>query len=160
MRASHVCIPGLLFCVTKASVAAQSSADRRFVGTWELRALVMRTAGGVETKVWGSHPVGRLVYEPNGRMTVLLMHQGRNQADGRSIPDALARETAGYFGTYTVDAARGIVTHHIEASIRASESGSIERAFEFRDNELRLSAPGAREGAAVTYVLTWARLKP
>lgn len=158
---AHAGIACLLFCaLTLAAVAAQPSADLRFVGTWELRALVMHAAGGVETNVWGSHPVGRLVYEPDGRMMVLLMHQDRNQADGRSVPDALAGEVAGYFGTYTIDAVRGIVTHHVEASLRASESGAIDRAFHFRGDDLQLSATGTRNGDTETYVLTWAKLKP
>ncbi len=157
---ADACIPGLLLCsLAVASLAAQAPSDSRFVGTWELRSLVVRTASGAQTNMWGAHPVGRLVYQPDGRMIVLLMHEERNQADGRSIPDALAREAAGYYGTYTVDTRHGVVTHHIEASLRASESRAIERAFEFRDDTLVLTARGVQDGAPVTYVLTWSRLK-
>lgn len=156
---SHAWIAGLSL-LAMAPVAARSAADPRFTGTWELRSLVMRTAAGVETPIWGSHPVGRLVYGADGRMIVLLMHEDRNQAEGRPIPDAVASEATGYFGTYTVDSARAVVTHHIEVSLRASESGAAERSFEFRDGALLLSAHGVHDGSPVTYVLTWARLKP
>ncbi len=158
---SYACISGLLLSsLAMAIVAARAPFDSRFVGTWELRAFVMRTGSGVETNLWGHHPVGRLVYGPDGRMIVLVMHENRNQADGRSIPEEVASEAAGYFGTYTIDAVRAVVTHHVEGSLRASESGAIERSFEFRDGTLLLTARGMRDGSFVTYVLTWTRLEP
>jgi hypothetical protein len=103
--------------------------------------------------------VGRLTYDPAGRMFALLMPEARNQADGLAIPDALQREVAGYYGTYVIDAARHVVTHRVIASVRASESGSIGRAYLLRDGQLMLTAHGIRDGAPVTYVLTWQRLK-
>jgi hypothetical protein len=139
--------------------AGGEPAQKQFVGTWELRSLTMRAADGRDEPFWGEHPVGRLTYDPAGRMFALLMPEARNQADGRAIPEALQREVAGYYGTYVIDATRHVVTHRVLASVRASESGSIERAYLLRDGQLTLTAHGIRDGVPVTYVLTWRRLE-
>jgi len=69
----------------------------------------------------------------------------------------LQNEAAGYFGTYTVDSARHIVSHHVEATLRSAESGTVERAYEFKGEELYLAAKATRDNLPVTYVLVWKR---
>ena len=148
-----------LTSLTHGVCTAQAAAE--FVGTWELQAVRMQTASDSVVPVWGEHPVGRLVYDAHGRMFALLMPAARNQAaGGPTIPEALAWEVAGYYGSYTVDTVRRVVTHHVRTSLRAAESGSLERSFLFLGSQLVLAAKATRSGAPVTYVLTWRRLEP
>jgi hypothetical protein len=152
----------LSFVLPLAASAAemQDAVKESFVGTWELRSVMMDTADGRTTPVWGDHPVGRLVYEANGRMFALLMPEARNQASGRGIPEALQGDVAGYYGSYIVDTTRHVVTHRVEASVRAAESGTIERTFSMQPGRLTLTARAVRDGVPVTYVLTWERMRP
>jgi len=86
------------------------------------------------------------------------MHELRNQAKNGAAGAALQNEAAGYFGTYTVDSARHIVTHHVAATLRSVESGVIDRTYEFKSGNLRLIAKAVRDGMPVTYVLVWKRV--
>jgi hypothetical protein len=70
----------------------------------------------------------------------------------------LRREVAGYYGTYALDTKRSVITHRVLVSLRAAESGAIERGFMLQGDALVLTARAARDGSPVTYVLTWARL--
>jgi len=128
-----------------------------FVGTWELRSVDMHTSDGRVTAVWGADPVGRLVYDDQGRMFALLMPKARNQAAGQTAPEELQREVAGYYGAYAVDTKKKIVTHHVAVSLRASEAGEIERAFTLEGDTLILTAHAMRANSSVTYVLAWQR---
>lgn len=127
-------------------------------GTWELLTLSTRWPDGRVTAPWGDHPIGRIIYDGDGRMTTLLMDGGRNQADGRAVPPDIQARVAGYYGTYTVDTARRVVTHHVAASLRATEAGSIERRYELRGDTLILTAKAMFEGAPVTHTLAWRRV--
>jgi hypothetical protein len=158
-RRSALLLLALLLPVAASGARAQDAIEARFVGTWELRALVMHTADGRATPFWGEHPVGRLVYDTNGQMIALIMPEARNQADGRAIPEALQREVTGYYGSYAIDTTRQVVTHRVVASVRASESGAIERTFALQADQLTLTAHGTRDGAPVTFVLTWQRVQ-
>lgn len=129
----------------------------RFVGTWELVSLETHWPDGHVTMHWGAHPPGRLIYDADGRMVALLMHERRNQAGPGGLPAELQNEVVGYFGTYRVDSTRHVVQHMVQASIRSSESGTLERAYEFDAGDLRLTAKGTRDGLPVVYFLVWRR---
>jgi hypothetical protein len=148
-----------LLLIASAGAQAQGAIEAEFVGTWELRAVTMQTEDGRESPVWGEHPIGRLVYDSQGHMFALLMPAERNQADGRTIPDALLREAAGYYGSYVVDKLRRVVTHRVIASVRTNESKAIERAYSLDGDHLTLTARATRDGVPVAYVLTWERLR-
>ena len=129
----------------------------RFIGTWDLVSVEARWPDGHITAPWGANPPGRLIYTKDGHMSALLMHEFRNQATRNEVAAALQNEAAGYFGTYTVDSARHIVSHHVEATLRSVESGTIDRAYEFKNGNLDLIANATRDNLPVTYVLVWKR---
>jgi hypothetical protein len=137
------------------SLAANDSS--RFIGTWDLVSVEARWPDGHVTAPWGANPPGRLIYTKGGHMSALLMHELRNQATRNEVTTALQNEAAGYFGTYTVDSARHIVSHHVEATLRSVESGTIDRAYEFKNGNLDLIANATRDKLPVTYVLVWKR---
>ena len=142
-------------CYAKQSFTANDSS--RFIGTWDLVSVEARWPDGHVTAPWGANPPGRLIYSKDGHMIALLMHELRNQATRNEVAAALQNEAAGYFGTYTVDSAKHIVSHHVEATLRSVESGIIDRAYEFKSGKLYLTAKATRDKLPVTYVLIWKR---
>jgi hypothetical protein len=126
-------------------------------GAWELVSVATRWPDGRTTEPWGAAPVGRLTYGSDGRMTALLMDARRNQADGRAVPPELQPSAAAYYGTYAVDPTRHVVNHHVAASLRASEAGTIERRYMLRGDTLVLTADALFEGVPVTHTLVWRR---
>jgi hypothetical protein len=90
-------------------------------------------------------------------MAAQLMDARRNAADGREVPAEVQAHAASYYGTYSVDPARQVVKHHVAMSFRPAESGTLERAYEFRDASLILRADALMEGVPVTHTLVWAR---
>ncbi|MBS0516929.1 MAG: lipocalin-like domain-containing protein [Proteobacteria bacterium] len=149
-----------IFAISQSSFAKPPLAVNdaaHFIGTWELVSVVAAWPDGHATNPWGDHPPGRLIYTKDGRMLVLCMHEFRNEAARSVIPPELQNEAAGYFGTYKVDSDRHVVSHAIVATLRPSESGTIDRTYEFKDGELYLRAKATRDGLPVTYVLVWKR---
>ena len=139
----------------RASAALQNSGA--LVGVWDLVSVRTRWPDGRVTEPWGAAPIGRLTYGADGSMITLLMDARRNQADGRPVAAEVQASVAAYYGTYTVDPARQVVTHHVGASLRASEAGSIERRYALNGDTLVLIANALYEGAAVTHTLVWHR---
>ena len=127
------------------------------MGTWDLVTLRAEWPDGNVSEPWGAHPFGRLVYDAEGRITAVLMHQDRNEASGRPSSPDLHAQMASYYGTYEVDAARTVVIHRVAASFRTNESGALERRYTFDDGRLVLAAPGVQAGVPVTYLLVWRR---
>ena len=58
-----------------------------------------------------------------------------------------------YFGTYTIDAQAGTVTHHRLDSIQPGDSGDLVRRYEFVGDRLVLRPPNS------TMEVTWERIK-
>jgi hypothetical protein len=58
-----------------------------------------------------------------------------------------------YFGTYTIDAQAGTVTHHRQDSIQPGDFGDLIRRYEFVGDRLVLRPPNS------TAEITWERIK-
>ena len=65
-----------------------------------------------------------------------------------------------YFGTYTVDATKGIVTHHVRAASYPNWVGGDQvRYYKFDGTRLVLSTPPIQMGSRpLTTVLVWQRV--
>jgi hypothetical protein len=148
------------FCATwqaPASAAASAAeAASPLVGTWQIVEDQSVDAQGTVT-ARDRDVVGLLVYTPEGRMAVQLMY--RNGRPVVSADDDVASDGVGlghigwsgadakaaidtydaYFGTYTVDAARRTVVHHVHGELRPYGVGTrYERRYELRGDELWL----------------------
>jgi hypothetical protein len=134
-----------------------SAPESPFLGTWDLISITTQWPDGKNTTPWGTTPVGRLSYGADGRMTAILMDAARNQAEGRTVPPELQANVASYYGGFAVDTARRVVRHRVTASIRAAESGVLERAYTFQRDSLILRASGTLDGQSVTHTLVWRR---
>lgn len=91
-------------------------------GTWEIVSRSERLSDGRVIEPWGAHPAGRITYDADGHVTALLMHERRNEADGRSSPPDMQAEFTAYIGTYMVDVTQQIVTHKVTASLSAARA--------------------------------------
>jgi hypothetical protein len=147
--------------------ATESGAKDRLAGTWRL-ATVERLGAKDELlpalapPAMGSpNPIGVLVYDRAGFMAVTIMQSGRQKYAGATpTPDeakaALLSYTS-YFGTFSVNDADGIVTHHVQGSLNPNNTGTDQkRSFELTGNRLTLKPPRASTGIQLR--LTWERV--
>jgi len=62
-------------------------------------------------KEFGEKPIGYFIYDATGHLSIQVMENpAKNDAP----------TSFGYFGTYTVDSAKGIVIHHVEGALGAN----------------------------------------
>ena len=143
----------------------QTTQDRDLlVGSWSLSSyeLILKPSGTITTP-FGPHPVGRILYEANGQMSAQLMRSemlafaSDDPLRATDEEAALAwRNYIGYWGTYTVDANAGIITHHIEGAWLTNWAGqSQKRMFHLSGDSLSLDA----DSAAWHAHLTWKRIR-
>ncbi len=143
----------------------QTTQDRTLiVGAWSLSSYELRLKpSGTITTPLGPHPVGRIIYEANGQMSAQLMRPGMMAFASNDPLRASDEEAAlawrnyiGYWGTYTIDARAGIITHHIEGAWLTNWVGQNQaRAFQLSGDSLSLDA----DSAAWHAHLTWKRIR-
>ena len=139
--------------------------DERFVGAWDLEASERRDAQG--TLVGEAFPgyVGQIIYTADGRMAAHLMAPHRPTGLPAERAAWSAEQTAqafdtyiGYWGTYTVDAAAGVVTHHVQGAAAPALVGTaLPRQFRLVGDRLVLSPPPRADGGE-RVSLTWRRV--
>lgn len=130
----------------------------KFVGIWKLNEMYTISNG----KKWypmGKNLVGRIIYFANNQMSAQgqgLDSNGADFADETSnISKYLSGNYFGYFGTYTIDEAAGIVIHKVEGSVVSDMIGrDMVRLFSMHDNILQLSARTENE----TSTLIWEKI--
>lgn len=164
---------GLVTSLELAPAAAQGSASNRsassdkvkesFIGTWKFVGSERRDANGSllpPAAGTNQNRTGYIIYDPAGYMAVSIMPMGRKKyADVLPTEEeALAAITGytGYFGTFTVDAATRVVTHHLQGSLNPGMAPEQKRVFEFSGNRLTLQTPPAPDGSRSR--LTWERM--
>ncbi len=110
----------LLAATFPGHLMAQDS--NRLVNTWRLVSASSSTAGGDKDDApFGSSPTGFLSYTSDGRVNVIISHDGRkllSVADRIAAPPEQRAEAFAtffaYAGRYTVNDDK--VTHHVEAA--------------------------------------------
>ena len=143
----------------------QTTRDRHLIaGAWRLSSYELRLKpSGTITTPFGPHPTGRILYQANGQMSAQLMPSevaAFASDDPLLATDeeaALAwRNYVGYWGTYTIDARAGIITHHIEGAWLTNWIGQHQtRTFHLSGDSLSLEA----DSAAWHAHLTWKRIR-
>lgn len=138
----------------------------RFVGMWKLIASEFRKDSGEVYYPLGRKASGLLIYTADGTMAAQLM-----RAERPSFPDGdLSRGSAedirrtligytAYFGTFSIDADKQTIIHHVLGSLYPDWIGSQQvRHFEFDDDRLILKTPPMRiSGQTHSGVLEWQR---
>jgi hypothetical protein len=149
--------------------ASQPGARSRLVGTWRLVSIEERDAGGqvVTPMDYGPNPVGILIYDATGHMSVHAMRRGRPRLDSDDVHRATPEQAKaafvgynGYFGTYEVDEQAGVVIHYVEGGLIPNwEGGQQRRRFTLSGDTLILQPPPIQAaGQARTRRLTWQRI--
>lgn len=123
------------------------SIAEQFIGSWELEGFVSAQSGGATSHPLGDRPEGILTYTGDGVMSVHLLAQ-----PGRS--ETKMADYTGYYGSFTIDEARAVISHHVEGASVEGLGGTVqERSYRFHENKLELSAVGSRN----MLKLTWTR---
>ena len=139
------------------------------VGTWRLVSSEGRSSAGDVSRPYGDGPVGLLLYGADGYMSATLMRPDRPPfASGdrlRGTPEEVRLASEGflaYCGTYDVDAARGIIVHHVTAADFPNIVGTdLVRHFALENGHLVLETqPVLRAGKTWVFRLTWAPAAP
>jgi hypothetical protein len=128
-------------------------AAQRLVGMWRLISI---TTNGQINPDRGPHPVGFIVYDKSGNMSVQIMpDRPRTKAGQQLTPDEAKAALVGYtFGTYDVDPKAGTVTHHRKGNVIPGAPADVVRRFEFAGNDRVVLRPVENANE-----LTWERVK-
>ena len=158
--------PAALIAASQADLAA------KFVGAWKLVDIIGDAAGRPSHY---DHPTGMIIYLPSGRMAVQIAATNHRQkfapftvgtisATDQEKAAAFDSYTA-YYGTYTIDAQAGTITHHLESSVVPGRAGNDNvRWFEFpAPNRVVLIPVEDGKGGRIsrqdaTHKLIWERL--
>jgi hypothetical protein len=137
-----------------------------FAGAWRLVTAEYRHGGGVLGYPFGPNPVGLLMYDAAGNMSVQIMQPNR-----AALADANAGQRAedegraafdgylGYYGTYRLLPDEQTIIHHLTGSSLAHWVGTEQvRGYEFSGNRLTLSAQATRNKSGALAVLVWERI--
>ena len=137
-----------------------------FVGSWKLVSYELRASDGRAEQPFGGAPAGRLMYDAHGRMAGQCMDPRRpkfacsNAARGshKEVRAAFTRYIA-YYGSYTLDARAGTVTHHVEGCLYPNWVGTdLVRKAEFSGKRMTLRTPPIQTGSReVVGTLVWER---
>lgn len=117
-----------------------------FVGAWRLVSFEERTPGGEILHPYGERPVGLLVYDESGQMSVQVMRKDRAPLSSESFKDAAPDELrsaldgfTAFFGRYEINEDARVIIHHVEGHVLPNSVGkSLKRRFEFSGNRLVL----------------------
>lgn len=118
------------------------------VGAWSLLECAEIMQDGAKRLPFGDRALGQVVYTAGGRMSAQLVRADRAAFASDDYRDASVEILAeafqqyfGYFGSYTVDASAGTVTHFIEgASVPNLENKAQVRTFRLEEDRLILEA--------------------
>ncbi len=142
----------LLLPVAVAFAHAQRSdpGTHALIGTWRLVEFADLDKDGKWVYWFGEHPRGYFVYDATGHVHIQVMKvpplapfPEANSDDGKlpTAEHALAAFTAylAYFGTYTVDAKKHVVTHHVEGSLSPDYTDTDQpRPFKLEGDRLEI----------------------
>lgn len=127
--------------------AQSPAAVASLIGTWRVIAFEDRPSTGPSRFLFGTQPTGLLIYDATGHMSIQMMAGPRQKvtaADVERMTLEAAKATlfdgyAAYFGTYSVDAARSVVTHHVAGDLHGTYTGGEQtRPYEIDGNRLIL----------------------
>ncbi len=139
-----------LLPVTIALAQRGLSDARSLIGTWRLVDFADLDKNGKWEHRFGERPLGYFVYDATGHVHIQIMKvpalarfPEANTVDGTppSAEHALAAYAAyvAYFGTYTVDRKKHVVTHHVEGSLAPDFTATEQpRPFRLEGDQLEI----------------------
>ena len=147
---------------------AWRSVKEQFFGTWKLVSWKMqKPSGELIDSPLGPDPLGWIMYQPEGHMSVVLTRPDRPKFASNNLMEATTEEVEtafegyiSYCGSYEVNEKERSVTHHLQLSWFPNLIGTEQkRFFEFAGDRLTLKTPPLSVlGEAQVHRLTWQRL--
>jgi len=144
------------------------SVKEQFSGTWKLVSWKIEQANGeLIDPPLGPDPLGWIMYQPGGHMSVVIMRSDRPQFASNILIEATPEEieTAfegyiSYCGSYEVNEQDRFVIHRLQLSWFPNWVGTEQkRFFEFADDRLTLTTPPLTVlGEAQVHRLIWQRM--
>jgi Lipocalin-like domain len=150
---------------------AEKFLRERLVGAWALMSFVERDIEtGVENHPFGEHPLGLILYTPDGYVSAQLQRPERPPFADGDLLHATPKEYAAagssyiaYSGRFFIDEAKRSLSHEMAVSFFPNWLGQRQvRLVEVNGERLRLSTDGPQRfnGVLKTATLTWRRAKP
>ncbi|RLC54765.1 MAG: hypothetical protein DRI30_08650 [Chloroflexi bacterium] len=163
-KATLIALLGTFSCTSP--VPAVAAGPDPLVGSWRLISAEGHSTDGSITYDWGREPLGRVMFDDGGRMSIHLVHPSRAPVASadflRPTPEELKESWDGYFGyfgSYSVDEGAGVLTCHVEGAAYPNYIDSDQRRFFILEGDrLTLRTPPERAGDEdITYVIVWER---
>jgi len=149
---------------------AVDSLRQQLIGTWRLVSYVdCDVDTGEETHPMGEHPLGYIMYTPDGFMSAQLSMANRprfksNDPYGGTLEEyaEAANTYFAYSGPFHVDEVRSSLMHEIQVCLFPNWLGRRQvRLAQIDGDLLRLTTtPMNFRGARKTAALVWRRIKP
>jgi hypothetical protein len=139
-----------LLLVTVAFAQSPAQGAHTLIGTWRVVEFADLDKDGKWRYWYGEHPRGYFVYDATGHVHIQIMKVPplapfpEANFDGGKLPSpehALAayNDYLAYFGTYTVDAEKHVVTHHVEGSLAPDYTDTDQpRSFKLEGDRLEI----------------------
>jgi hypothetical protein len=173
MRRFTVVLLILFWLAATSAAPSPDDLSKKFLGAWRLVSIEGNPPGRTN---FYDRPTGLIMYDPSGHMSVNIVLKADRKPFAPYTKGVLTATTeekatafdsyAAYFGTFTVDAKAGTVSHHLENNLIPGRQGTDNvRWFEFQgDNRLYLIPVEDGKGGVLarkdaTYRLLWERLK-
>ncbi|HEY8794848.1 MAG TPA: lipocalin-like domain-containing protein [Gemmatimonadaceae bacterium] len=132
--------PIILPAFAQRASPAPSRQSSALVGTWHLVSRIVTLPDGTVMRDvgLGASPLGTLTYTADGNVAAQLMSRNRPDTVDCTTTSSVSMENNdrsinhydAYFGTYTVDESRHIVTHHLLGALAAEDVGkNLVRQF-------------------------------
>ena len=142
--------------------------ENPLVGVWRLVSCDAIRANGTKLPVYGRRPIGRLIYDSAGNMSVHIMRSGRQRSSSETKfganDDEMKSAYEGYeayFSTYAIDPHLQKVTHKVLGSLFPNWTGSIQTRYYSLDGDERLilstEPPGSTPNGRPIVQLVWER---
>jgi len=164
-------LPVVMFVALLAQLAfAQSASPKptvaQLLGTWRLVSVEGTIPGQAKPALpYGTHPVGFLMYQPDGHMCAELTNGDTMSWDPGKATDAQKvahyESFIAYCGTFRLDAANSTVYHYPTVAWSPSYVGSTQpRPFRLEGDKLIITAThGLPDPKMEKLVLVWQRAK-
>jgi Lipocalin-like domain len=160
----------LLLALSSPVFAAESDASQTMplLGSWDLVSLENRGEDGSVHRPFGEHPVGRLTYTADGLMSAQIMHGERAKFKTAALYGGTPEEKVAaydgyiaYYGSFVIDTATRMLTHHVTASLFPNWLGGDQvRFYELNGDTLTLTSKSfAAHGTQVTPHVVWRHVR-
>jgi len=157
----------LFFLASAHAAPPQDKLAKQFVGAWRL--ISIEGSSRVEPRSI-DRPTGIIIYDQSGRVAVQIAYKLDRKPFANALGTPEEKVSAydsytAYYGTYTVDAKEGTVTHHLEERLRPGGRGIKNvRYFELKNDRITLMPVEDGKGGVLsrkdaTYKLVWERIK-